>query len=258
MLCQTKDFVKKFILSVEFPNKSEVAFIMANEEYYLRRSRQSKKRKNKRNFWFLIFLAFIFVVLLLVMVNYGGKDSSSSETSNTENTEENANDENTSSNNESNSNQPEGSDDADTDSENNANEDEDEDEDKDENDAEDEDDNDSNKDVSTEEVESDDENVTKAYKGDWEPAGTEQSGEHTTDYDDGSQDRNEIKQAVSEVTGVSEDEMIEHWVGNEGEQKVTATIQDESDDQFYKVSLDWVDDKGWKPTKVEELESFQK
>lgn len=190
------------------------------------------------------------------MVNYGGKDSSSSETSETENTEENADNGKTSSKTENNSNQQEESADADTDAENKADE-----EDEDNNDAEDKDekeDEDNNKDASTEDVESDDENVTKAYTGDWEPAGTEQSGEHTTNYDDGSQDRNEIKQAVSGVTGVSEDQMIEHWVGNQGEQKVTATIQDESDDQFYKVSLDWVDGEGWKPTKVEELDSFQK
>ena len=43
------------------------------------------------------------------------------------------------------------------------------------------------------EVPSTDENVTKAYTGDWEPIGTTQTGEHVTDYSDGSADRNEIK-----------------------------------------------------------------
>src|SRR5699024_9285670 len=70
------------------------------------------------------------------------------------------------------------------------------------------------------EVESDENDVEKAYEGEWEPVETEQSGEHVTNYDDGSDDRKEIKQAVTEATGIDSDNIIEHWIGNNGEQKV--------------------------------------
>src|SRR5699024_1486401 len=74
----------------------------------------------------------------------------------------------------------------------------------------------------TEEVDPSDANVSKAYTGNWEPVGTKQSGSHTTNYDDGSQDRIEIKEAVQLATGLQD--MTELWVGNGGDQKVIATV----------------------------------
>ncbi|MCT1903318.1 YrrS family protein [Oceanobacillus sojae] len=104
-----------------------------------------------------------------------------------------------------------------------------------------------------ESAEPSDNNVSEAYTGDWDPVGTEQEGEHNTDFGDGSQDRAEIKKATSLVTGLSEDGMIEHWVGNNGPDKVIATVSDSSSSEFYRVFLDWVDGEGWQPTKVEKL-----
>ena len=95
--------------------------------------------------------------------------------------------------------------------------------------------------------------VAEAYTGDWDPIGTEQEGDHNTDFSDGSSDRVEIKRAVSKVTGLSEDGMIEHWVGNNGPDKVIATVSDSSNSENYRVFLDWVDGEGWQPTQVEEL-----
>lgn len=108
-------------------------------------------------------------------------------------------------------------------------------------------------DEDTEEVPSTDENVTKAYTGDWEPIGTTQTGEHVTDYSDGSADRNEIKEAIAEVTGISSDNMIEWWIGNAGDQQVTATVSDTQKETIARVQLDWVDGEGWQVTFVEEL-----
>ncbi len=105
----------------------------------------------------------------------------------------------------------------------------------------------------TEEVPSTDENVTKAYTGDWEPIGTTQTGEHVTDYGDGSTDRNEIKQAIAAATGISADSMIEWWVGNAGDQQVTATVSDTQKETIARVQLNWVDGEGWQVTLVEEL-----
>ena len=106
----------------------------------------------------------------------------------------------------------------------------------------------------TKEVPSTDENVAKAYTGDWEPIGTSQTGEHSaTDYTDGSADRIEIKQAVAAATGISADTMIERWIGNAGDQQVTATVSDTQKEKIARVQLKWVDGEGWQVTLVEEL-----
>jgi cytoskeletal protein RodZ len=108
-------------------------------------------------------------------------------------------------------------------------------------------------DADMKEVPSTDDNVTKAYTGDWEPIGTTQTGEHVTDYGDGSTDRNEIKQAIAAATGISADNMIEWWIGNAGDQQVTATVSDTQKETIARVQLDWVDGEGWQVTLVEEL-----
>lgn len=98
-----------------------------------------------------------------------------------------------------------------------------------------------------------DELVVEAYTGDWDPIGTTQQGEHSTNFSDGSQDRMEIKQATSMVTGLNNDTMIEWWVGNDGPNRVVSTVSDQQQTEFYRVFLQWVDNEGWQPTKVERL-----
>lgn len=55
------------------------------------------------------------------------------------------------------------------------------------------------------------------------------------------------------VTGIPEDNMIEWWVGNGGDQKVVATVSDREETETYRVYLSWVDNEGWQPTKLETL-----
>ncbi len=112
------------------------------------------------------------------------------------------------------------------------------------------------KEVEIKEVKSTDQNVLKAFEGDWEPVGTKQQGPHTTNYDEGSADRIEIKRAVSIATGVKEDDMTEHWIGHGGDQKVIATIQDTTNDDYYRVYVTWIDEEGWQVTKVEKIKEF--
>jgi len=113
-------------------------------------------------------------------------------------------------------------------------------------------DEDKDKDVKTKRVKSSDDNVAEAYTGNWKPVGTEQSGSHTTNYDEGSQDRNEMEKAIQSATGISS--MTTWWIERGGEQKVVATVSNKSDQsEVYRVHLKWVNDKGWKPSKVELL-----
>lgn len=112
------------------------------------------------------------------------------------------------------------------------------------------------KEVTLREVHSDDSNVVKAIEGDWDPIGTEQEGPHTTTYEEGSQDRIEIREAVLMVTDLEEDNLVEQWIGRGGEQKVIATVSNLDLTETYRVYLDWIDGEGWQPTRVEELEYY--
>src|SRR5699024_2022834 len=113
-------------------------------------------------------------------------------------------------------------------------------------------------DVDVQEVDSSDNNVIVAYTGKWSPIGTVQEGSHTTNYSDGSDDRIEIKRAVSTVTGIKEDEMIENWVGNDGEQKVVSTVSNKNTDEVYNVYLSWINNEGWQVTKVERIKEYER
>ncbi|MBR0590980.1 YrrS family protein [Bacillus pumilus] len=97
--------------------------------------------------------------------------------------------------------------------------------------------------------------VDKTYESDdWEPVGTEQSGSHTATYDSNSKDWKEMLKAMSYATGISEDQMTVLWLGNNGgPQDAKGTIRDKSTGERYRVEITWVDEKGWKPVKVEKL-----
>ncbi|MCW4680168.1 YrrS family protein [Bacillus pumilus] len=97
--------------------------------------------------------------------------------------------------------------------------------------------------------------VDKTYESDdWKPVGTEQSGSHTATYDSNSKDWKEMMKAMSYATGISEDQMTVIWLGNNGgPQDAKGTIRDKSTGERYRVEITWVDEKGWKPVKVEKL-----
>src|SRR5699024_7360365 len=99
-------------------------------------------------------------------------------------------------------------------------------------------------DIVVEQVDPTGENVIEAYTADWPPSGTVQEGPHTTNYSDGSQDRIEIKRAVSYVTRIPENDMIEWRVENGGDQKVVATVSNNEQTDYYRVYLDWIDGEG--------------
>lgn len=105
-------------------------------------------------------------------------------------------------------------------------------------------------------VDSDDENVIEAFVGNWPPVGTNQSEPHTTNFEDGSDDRNEIRKAVLQVTNIDEENLLELWIGNGGEQKVIANVQDRSNDDIYRVYLSWIEYEGWQVTLVEKLKEY--
>lgn len=97
--------------------------------------------------------------------------------------------------------------------------------------------------------------VVGSIEQDWEPVGTEQEGEHVTDFTKGSQDWEEMTQAVSSATGLSNDNMIVWWMGNGGApDKASSTVSTKDKGTYYRVQLEWENGSGWKPVKVEEIE----
>ncbi|MDP1417496.1 YrrS family protein [Peribacillus simplex] len=116
-------------------------------------------------------------------------------------------------------------------------------------------------DAELEEVESSgDGNVAAAYTSeDWKPVGTEQSGEHTTSFEKGSVDWNEMSKAIASGAGIDEGSMKLWWLQNGGSSNTAiGTVSEGDNPKTFRVYIEWVDGSGWKPVKVEELKTNDK
>ncbi|GMN98151.1 YrrS family protein [Parageobacillus thermoglucosidasius] len=87
----------------------------------------------------------------------------------------------------------------------------------------------------------------------WQPIGTTQSEPHVTQFKKDSVDWKEMLDAVSYATGLSQSDMIVWFIGNNGPNKAVATISTKDKTQYYKVYIEWVENQGWKPEKVQKL-----
>lgn len=94
--------------------------------------------------------------------------------------------------------------------------------------------------------------VQEAYTNpSWQPIGTSQSGPHTTQFDDSTQDWKEMTQAISYAIQVPADTLTIWYLGNNGSNKAVGTVTAKDTKQKYKVYIEWVDNEGWKPTLVQ-------
>lgn len=113
----------------------------------------------------------------------------------------------------------------------------------------------------TETTDSDDPNVAKVITKDWEPIGTEQTGEHENSYSSTSVDWQEKRKAFSLATDIPI-ENTSLWFVEQGADPATQAIgtlsTKETPDKAYRVYITWVDGEGWQPTKVEELKTNDK
>lgn len=89
----------------------------------------------------------------------------------------------------------------------------------------------------------------------WQPIGTSQTGEHTNVYS--GVDWDEMVSAIEYATGLPKDNMTIKFLGNDGHNKSKGTVFSKDRTQIYRVSIEWVDGEGWKPTLVEELASIE-
>ena len=100
-----------------------------------------------------------------------------------------------------------------------------------------------------------DQNVLNTYTSEsWKPIGTEQTGVHTTAFEKGSTDWNEMTKAIAYGAGIDEASMHLWWLKNGGTPNTAiGTVSAGQNPQSYRVYIEWVDGEGWKPVKVEEL-----
>ncbi|MFH0067794.1 DUF1510 family protein [Peribacillus sp. NPDC056705] len=103
-------------------------------------------------------------------------------------------------------------------------------------------------------------NVASTYTSEgWKPVGTQQSGEHTTSFEKGSVDWNEMSKAIASGAGIDEGSMKLWWLQNGGSPSTAiGTVSEGDNPKTYRVYIEWVDGSGWKPVKVEELKTNDK
>lgn len=93
----------------------------------------------------------------------------------------------------------------------------------------------------------------------WQPIGTEQSGEHVSSYNSSSVDWDEKVKALAYGANLDPSNMYVKYLGNGGSpQKSLGTVTSKDGSEIYRISLEWVDGEGWKPTKKEILKALKK
>lgn len=88
----------------------------------------------------------------------------------------------------------------------------------------------------------------------WQPTPTKQTGEHVSVYKEGHVDYEEKLVTFRNAVNLEENNVIYWSVRNNGSSNSSiAVISSKDESQKFRVSIEWVDNEGWKPVKVEEL-----
>ncbi|MCA1021672.1 YrrS family protein [Halobacillus litoralis] len=104
--------------------------------------------------------------------------------------------------------------------------------------------------------ESDNPNVESVVTKDWPVIPTEMdtNGSHSITYQEGTQDYKELQEAARSAVNLSKDNIIYWWVGNDGgPQRAVVTVSDKNKTGYLRVYVQWVDNEGYKPVKLEVL-----
>lgn len=109
---------------------------------------------------------------------------------------------------------------------------------------------------------SSDPNVAKVITdSSWQPTKTSQkdSGStHVSSYSEGSADWNEKITTIANTTGLDKKDMIIWYVKNGGSPDTSVGIVSSKDKKkSYRVSMKWIANEGWKPTKLEVLKTYK-
>lgn len=92
----------------------------------------------------------------------------------------------------------------------------------------------------------------------WEAYPTEQTGEHVSTFEKGDIDYEEKLKAIFSVTDLQQDNSFIWSVRNNGStQSAIGVVSSRNKEKIYRVSIEWVDGQGWKPVKLEVLNSLE-
>lgn len=92
----------------------------------------------------------------------------------------------------------------------------------------------------------------------WQPTPTKQQGEHISSYVEGHVDYEEKIETFLNAVELTEEETIFWSVRNNGStEKSKAVLSNRDKTKMYRVSIEWVDDEGWKPVTVERLKQLE-
>lgn len=91
----------------------------------------------------------------------------------------------------------------------------------------------------------------------WKPIGTVQTGEHVSIYNDESVDWDEKKEAIAYATKFPVESLIYWKIKNGGgPQKSIGIVSTRDQSEKFRVYLEWVDGQGWKPVKMDILNTL--
>ncbi|WP_286927438.1 MULTISPECIES: YrrS family protein [Lysinibacillus] len=91
----------------------------------------------------------------------------------------------------------------------------------------------------------------------WKPTPTTQTGQHVSSYDVKSVDWAEKVATITTATGIEKDNMIIWRIQNNGSANTAiATVSTNDKTAMYRVSMEWIDQEGWLPVKLEQLNTL--
>ncbi|WP_085523278.1 YrrS family protein [Tuberibacillus sp. Marseille-P3662] len=89
--------------------------------------------------------------------------------------------------------------------------------------------------------------------GPWNSIGTKQEGSHELSFDEGSTDWNERLKVLTYVTGITPSERTLWYMGNMNGTIYGVVSKNGNRQNLYVVTMEWVDQQGWKPTSVKTM-----
>ena len=87
----------------------------------------------------------------------------------------------------------------------------------------------------------------------WKPVGTTQTGEHVAVYNESSVDWQEMIEAITYATDLAKEQLTIWRIESNGPNQSVGTVSTKDKLLTYRVYIEWQENEGWAPTRVEEL-----
>lgn len=92
----------------------------------------------------------------------------------------------------------------------------------------------------------------------WQVTLTKQTGKHVSTYEEGHIDFEEKKETIQNAVNLTSDNIIFWRIQNNGSSENAIAVVSSMDKlEKYRVSIEWIENQGWKPVKVEILNDIE-